>query len=80
MVFCWRVYQLWNKHITQKDYICTIVHILTKGSTKTFRADARPGPSYTLPAEGCTDNSGHLLIQWDVPRYVACKKNCRIRY
>ena len=60
MVFCWRVYQLSNKNITQKDYICTIVHIQTKRSTTTFRADARPGPSYTLPAEVRTDNSDHL--------------------
>ena len=79
MVFCWRVYQLSNKNITQKDYIRTIVHILTKRSTTTFRADAKPGPSYTLPAEVRTDNSDHSPIQWDVCKCVVCKKNCKIR-
>ena len=51
------------------------MHILTKRSTKTFRADVRPGPSYALPAEVRTDNSGHLPIQWDARRYIACKKS-----
>ena len=75
--FCWRVYQLSNKNVTQKDYIRAIVHILTKRSTTTtFRGDGRPGQSYTLPAEVRTDNSDHLLIQWDVRRCVVCKKNC----
>ena len=79
MIFCWHAYQLSNKNITQKDYICIIVHTLAKRSTTMFRADARPGPLYTLLAEVRTDNSDHLAIQWDVRRCAVCKKNCRIR-
>ena len=79
MVFCWRLYQISNKNITQKDYIHTIVHILTKRSTTTFRADARPSPSYTLPAEVRKDNPDHLPIQGDVRKCIVFKKNCRIR-
>ena len=66
--------------ISHKDYTHTIVPILTKRSTTTSRANARPGPSYTLSAEVYTDNSDHLPIQWGVCRCVVCKKNCRIHY
>ena len=67
------------KNITRKNYIRTIVHILTERSTTTFRAVVRPGPSYTLPAKVRSGNSDHLPIQRGVRRSVVCKENCRIR-
>ena len=62
------------KNITRKNYIRTIVHILTKRSTTTFRAVVRPGPSYTLPAKVRSGNSDHLPIQRGVRKALFVRK------
>ena len=41
-------------------------YFLTKGITTMLSADAKPGPSYTIPTEVCKDISDHSYIQWDV--------------